>query len=117
MIYAHKVRMISVDIFGAFDCPDAGQMKPNRPRSITPVQSLGLFNSPFVNRQAAFFAERLLEEAGEDSGAQIDRAFAITYSRLPSPTERERLVALADEHGLEQVCRAIFNSSEFAFLQ
>ena len=41
MIYAHKVRMISVDIFGAFDCPDAGQMKPNRPRSTTPC-NLGL---------------------------------------------------------------------------
>ena len=117
MIYAHKVRMISVDIFGAFDCPDAGQMKPNRPRSITPVQSLGLFNSPFVNRQATFFAERLKEEAGEDTGAQIDRAFAIAYSRPASPVERERLTALANNHGLEQVCRAIFNSSEFAFLQ
>ena len=117
MIYAHKVRMISVDIFGAFDCPDAGQMKPNRPRSITPVQSLGLLNSPFVNRQSAFFAERLRTEAGEDTGAQIDHAFAIAYSRQASPVERERLSALADEHGLEQVCRVIFNSSEFAFLQ
>ena len=92
-------------------------MKPNRPRSITPVQSLGLFNSPFVNRQAAFFAERLQEEVGEDTGAQIDRAFAIAYSRPASPVERERLTALANNHGLEQVCRAIFNSSEFAFLQ
>jgi len=117
MIYAHKIRMVSVDIFGAFDCPDAGQMKPNRPRSITPVQSLGLLNSPFVNRHAAFFAERLRAEAGDDRGAQIERAFAITFSREASPPERKRLSALADAHGLEQVCRVIFNSSEFAFLQ
>ena len=117
MIYAHKVRMISVDIFGAFDCPDAGQMKPNRPRSITPVQSLSLLNSPFLNRQSAFFAERLRQEAGDDLGAQIDRAFAIAFSRQASPAERARLAALADDHGLEQVCRVIFNSSEFAFLQ
>ena len=117
MIYAHKVRMISVDIFGAFDCPDAGQMKPNRPRSITPVQSLGLLNSPFVNRQAGFFAERLREEASEDTGEQIDRAFVIAFARHASPIERRRLSALADDYGLEQVCRVIFNSSEFAFLQ
>ena len=117
MIYAHKVRMISVDIFGAFDCPDAGQMKPNRPRSTTPVQSLGFFNSPFVNRQAEFFAERLRNEAGDNRDAQIDRAFAIAYSRPASSPERQRLAALADNHGLEQVCRVIFNSSEFAFLQ
>jgi hypothetical protein len=117
MIYAHKIRMVSVDIFGAFDCPDAGQMKPNRPRSITPVQSLGLLNSPFVNRQAAFFAERLRAEAGDDRGEQIARAFAIAFSRQASPAESKRLAALADDHGLEQVCRVIFNSSEFAFLQ
>lgn len=117
MIYAHKIRMISVDIFGAFDCPDAGQMKPNRPRSITPIQSLGLLNSPFVNRQAAFFADRLRTEAGPDTSKQIDRAFAIAYSRNPSPAERERLSDLAENHGLEHVCRVIFNSSEFAFVQ
>ncbi|MDG2256054.1 MAG: DUF1553 domain-containing protein, partial [Opitutaceae bacterium] len=89
MIYAHKIRMVSVDIFGAFDCPDAGQMKPNRPRSITPVQSLGLLNSPFVNSHAAFFAERLQREVGDDRGAQIERAFAIAFSREASPPERE----------------------------
>ncbi len=117
MIYAHKVRMISVDIFGAFDCPDAGQMKPNRPRSITPVQSLGLLNSPFVNRQSVFFAERLRREVGDDLNAQIGRAFAIAYSRRASPIVRERLRSLAENHGLEQVCRVLLNSSEFAFIQ
>lgn len=117
MIYAHKIRMVSVDIFGAFDCPDAGQMKPIRPRSITPVQSLGLLNSPFVNRQGAFFAERLRTEVGDSTPEQIDRAFSIALSRHPSPAERERLAALAEDHGLEQVCRVIFNSSEFAFIQ
>lgn len=117
MIYAHKVRMISVDIFGSFDCPDAGQMKPSRTRSITPVQSLGLLNSPFANRQAAFFAERLRAEAGPELAAQVDRAFALAYSREPSPTERRQLVTLAEEHGLESVCRTLFNTSEFAFIQ
>ena len=117
MIYAHKVRMISVDIFGAFDCPDAGQMKPSRTRSITPVQSLGLINSPFANRQAAFFAERLRAEAGVDPAAQVNRAFALAYARVPTPEERARLTALAVDHGLEQVCRALLNTSEFVFLQ
>lgn len=117
MIYAHKVRMISVDIFGSFDCPDAGQMKPSRTRSITPVQSLGLLNSPFVGRQAEFFAERLRTESGDNPGARIDRAFALTYSRPPTAKEKSKLTALARDHGLEQVCRALFNTSEFAFIQ
>ena len=117
MIYAHKVRMVSIDVFGAFDCPDAGQMQPSRTRSITPIQSLGLLNSPFVNRQATFFASRLYREAGDNAPDQIDHAFALVFSRPPSPLERERLTVLAESHGLEQVCRALFNTSEFAFIQ
>ena len=117
MIYAHKVRMQAVDIFGAFDCPDAGQMKPRRTRSITPVQSLSLFNSPFANRQAAFFAERVKREAGEDVATQIDHAFRLACSSTPKPRERQTLQQLAEQHGLEQACRVLFNSSAFLYLQ
>ena len=116
MVYAHKVRMISVDVFGSFDCPDAGQMKPSRTRSITPIQALGLLNSPFVVRQAAYFATRLREES-EDSRSQVTRAFRLAYARNPSPSELLQLTKLADEQGLEQVCRAIFNTSEFSYIQ
>jgi hypothetical protein len=116
MIYAHKVRMQAIDIFGAFDCPDGGQMKPRRTRSITPLQSLSLLNSPFANRQAAFFADRIRGLASDDLQQQIDHVFQIAFSRSPNPQEQTAMVALAEEHGLEQVCRAIFNSSEFVFL-
>ena len=116
MIYAHKVRMQSVDIFGAFDCPDAGQMKPRRTRSITPVQSLSLLNSPFANRQAGFFAERVKNEKGDDVAGQIAHAFRLACSRVPNPREKVVLEQLARQHGLEQVCRVLFNSSAFLYL-
>ena len=116
MIYAHKIRMQSIDVFGAFDCPDAGQMTPRRGQSITPVQSIGLFNSPFINRQAAFFAERVLRESGGDVNRAIRRAFEIALARAPTAAEQNKLAALADDHGMEQVCRVIFNTSEFVFL-
>jgi len=117
MIYAHKVRMQAVDIFGAFDCPDAGQMKPRRTNSITPVQSLSLLNSPFANRQAAFFAERVRREAGNGTAAQINLAFRLACARAPKPSEQQALQQLATEHGLEQACRVLFNSSAFLYLQ
>jgi hypothetical protein len=117
MIYAHKVRMQAVDIFGAFDCPDAGQMKPRRTRSITPVQSLSLLNSPFANRQAAFFAGRVRREAGNGTAAQIDLAFRLACARAPKPSEQRALQQLAMEHSLEQACRVLFNSSAFLYLQ
>ncbi|MEO2016609.1 MAG: PSD1 and planctomycete cytochrome C domain-containing protein [Fuerstiella sp.] len=117
MIYAHKIRMQAIDIFGAFDCPDGGQMKPRRTRSITPLQSLSLLNSPFANRQAGFFADRIRGLSNNDLEKQIDHAFRIAFSRLPNPAEQILMVALAQEHSLPQVCRAIFNTSEFVFFQ
>ena len=116
MIYAHKVRMQAVDIFGAFDCPDAGQMKPRRTRSITPVQALSLLNSPFANRQAGFLAERVRREAGKKLSAQITHAFRLATSRDPRASELAVLQTLAERHGLEQACRVLFNTSAFLML-
>ena len=117
MIYAHKIRMQAVDIFGAFDCPDAGQMKPRRTRSVTPVQSLSLLNSPFTNRQASFFAARVKNEAGDELRKQVDHAFRLATSRTPTADEQAAMHTLAQQHGLEQVCRVLFNTSEFLYLR
>ena len=117
MIYAHKVRMQAVDVFGPFDCPDAGQMTPARTRSVTPVQSLSLMNSPFVNRQAGYFAERVKNEVGSDVADQIDHAFLLACSRLPEVHEQQSLIKLAQQHGLDQVCRVLLNTSKFLYLQ
>ncbi len=116
MIYAHKIRMQSVDVFGAFDCPDAGQMKPKRTRSITPIQSLSLFNSPFVMRQSRFFSDRVEEEVGERVDDQVARAFVIAFARSPSDEERDRMSELVLSHGLNQLCRVLMNSSEFLYI-
>ena len=112
MIYARKIRMQSVNIFGAFDCPDAGQLKPRRTRSITPLQALGLMNSPFSNRQAGFFAERLRRNHRDLEG-QIKAACQLAFCRFPEPEELEALLELGEQHGLEQVCRVLYNTSEF----
>ncbi|TWU47896.1 PSD1 and planctomycete cytochrome C domain-containing protein [Rubripirellula reticaptiva] len=116
MIYAHKIRMQSVDVFGAFDCPDAGQMQPKRTRSITPTQSLGLLNSPFVLQQAKFFADRVRAEAGDSVSDQVSCALAIAYSRPPDVAETKRLVQFVETESLAELCRVLINSSEFLYI-
>lgn len=64
MIYAHKVRREREGVFGAFDCPDAGQSTARRRESTTPIQALNLFNSRFTVDQARVFAERVEREGG-----------------------------------------------------
>jgi hypothetical protein len=116
MIYQHKIRMEPVPVFGAFDAPDAGQAMPRRKQSTTAIQALNLFNSPFVNNQAAAFANRIVKETGGDIGKQVARAFQLTFGRQPTPIEAKAAIASAKTHGLATLCRVLFNSNEFLFL-
>ena len=116
MIYAHKVRRETEAVFGAFDCPDAGQSTARRIESTTPIQALNLFNSPFTLDQAAAFAERVKNEAGNDETAQIHRAYQLALSRDATPEELNDALPLIKTHGLAILCRALFNSNEFLFV-
>ncbi len=116
MIYAHKIRMEQVPVFGAFDCPDAGQPAPSRSRSTTAIQALNLFNSPFVARQSDRFADHLKARAPDSVERQIELAFLKTLGRLPTQPERSAVLDAAHEHGLSMICRVLFNSNEFLFI-
>jgi hypothetical protein len=116
MIYAHKVRREREAVFGAFDCPDAGQSTARRRESTTPVQALNLFNSRFTLEQAEAFARRVRNEVGEDSASQIQRAYLLALSRLPRPEELRDAEPVVREHGLATLCRVLFNANEFLFL-
>jgi hypothetical protein len=116
MIYMTKVRMAQDGTFGAFDCPDAGQVQPRRPRSTTPIQALNLFNSPFIHQQAERMAARLAAEAGGDLDAQVRLGFRRAFGRSPDADELAWCRSLAAEHGLATVCRVWFNANEFLFV-
>ncbi len=117
MIYGTRIRLIRPGIFGAFDCPDGGRMAPKRSRSTTPIQSLGLFNSRFVNRQAEFLAGRAQRATGGDLADQVRAMVTWTLGRPMDDDERGVLVGLAREFGIEQVGRVLLNSNEFVFLE
>jgi hypothetical protein len=116
MIYAHKVRREREAVFGAFDCPDAGQSTARRRESTTPVQALNLFNSRFTLEQSEAFAARVRKEAGEDIARQIHRAYQIALNRDAAPGELRDAEPVIRQHGLATLCRALFNSNEFLFL-
>lgn len=115
MIYAHKVRMESVPVFGAFDCPDAGQAMPKRKQSTTAIQALNLFNSPFVIDRARQFAARIRAE-NEDTEAQVQTAFQLALGREPQETELAAALIATQQAGVETLCRVLFNTNEFLFL-
>jgi len=116
MVYQSKPRMQLDEIFGQFDCPDAGQIAPKRTSSITALQALNLLNSRFVLQQAQQFSSRLLRESGNDVTTQVKHAFQLAYQRAPSAEELADSIQVVKEHGLESFCRAILNSNEFLFV-
>ena len=134
MIYAHKVRREREAVFGAFDCPDAGQSTGLRRTSTTPIQALNLLNSVFTIEQSKAFAERLHREAGSrdqtgsrgQTGSQgesqadptqlIKAAYQHSLCRDPTPDEIADALPVVQELGVETLCRALFNCNEFLFL-
>jgi hypothetical protein len=116
MIYAHKVRREREAVFGAFDCPDAGQSTARRRESTTPVQALNLFNSRFTVEQSEAFARRVASEAGTDPARQVQRAYALALGRSPTATELVEIVPVVRDHGVAVLARALFNSNEFLFV-
>lgn len=116
MIYAHKVRREPEAVFGAFDCPDAGQSTAVRRVSTTPIQALNLFNSRFTLDAANALAERARREAGDDLAAQIARVYRLALCRTPDAEEIADVEPAVRDHGLAVLCRAIFNCNEFLFI-
>ena len=128
MIYAHKVRREREAVFGAFDCPDAGQSTGLRRTSTTPIQALNLLNSVFTIEQSKAFAERLHREAGSrgqtgsrgesqaDPTQLIKAAYQHSLCRDPTPDEIADALPVVQELGVETLCRALFNCNEFLFL-
>ena len=116
MIYAHKVRRERDAVFGAFDCPDAGQSAGRRRESTTPIQALNLLNSRFTIEQASAFAAHSKSGVGDDAEEQVRRVYLAAFNRRPTPEELSEALPVVKEFGLETLCRVVFNSNEFLFL-
>ena len=116
MIYQTKPRVELDTLFGAFDCPDAGQIQPKRTVSTTPLQALNLLNSDFILEQSRAFAERLERESPGEKSSQIRRAFALAFGREITADELAASEKLVSTHGMAAFCRALFNANEFMML-
>jgi hypothetical protein len=103
-------------LLDAFDCPDPSAAAHRRAVTTTPLQALTLLNNAFVLRMADAFAERLRREAGAGVNDQIRRAYPLAYGRAPSTAELDAVRPVVEAQGLFVLCRAIFSSNEFVYV-
>ncbi len=114
-VYRFLFRTLPDPFFEALDAADASQLTAVRNESTTPLQALTLLNNPFVLRQCAHGARRL-EALAPDPAGQIQAAFELAYCRAPTTDEIAMLSQYVRRHGLANLCRLIFNSNEFLFV-
>ncbi len=91
-VYTPVFRNRLLELFEVFDFADPNVCNGRRNVSTVPTQALYLMNSPFVQEQARYAADRLLALPGLDDSRRLNRAYREALGRLP--TERERRLAL-----------------------
>ena len=123
-----------VPFLEVMDLCDTTRPAPKRLVTSVAPQALTMFNGNFVNRQAGYFAERLLKEAGPDLSDQVQLAYQLALCRMPSRQESSLMLEFlaseaarqgeenenlesgeARQRALRQMCRVILNLNEFVY--
>jgi hypothetical protein len=110
-VYSYIFRTRPDPLLQALDCPDASQSAPVRANSVGATQALALWNDKFTLRHA----EHLADLAGNDPD-QLGFVGRRLFGRSPTEAERADWSTYVHRHGLANLCRVLFNSSEFLFV-
>ena len=114
-IYRFIVRSQPDPFMTTFNCADSSQSTPKRGEALTALQALSLLNSKFTLVMAGHFASRLKGEA-KSIEEQVQLGVHLVTGRKATEAEVEALSAYAASHGLANLCRVLFNLSEFTYL-
>jgi hypothetical protein len=116
-VYRHIVRTHRQPFLDTFDCPDPSVMAPARTHTTTPLQALSLLNNPFVVEQSRQFAGRVTRDAGPDAADQARFVFRRALLRDVNESELRGAADFITLHGLDSLCRVLFNSNEFLYIE
>lgn len=115
-IYRYLVRTTPDRFLTTFDCPDPANLTAKRLTTTTPLQSLALYNNDFMLRQSRDFAQQIEHEVGASRVKQVQWAFQRSLAREPSEQEQRLGVFFVEQHGLFALCRTLFNTNEFVYV-
>lgn len=87
-IYTFVRRSVPYPLTVSFDPANPVQPHQKRDVTTTPLQALTLFNSDIVFGWSQALAGRVINEAGKDESAQLDRLYEVLYARVPTKAEK-----------------------------
>ncbi len=129
-VYLRVKRSELLPIMTMFDAPEPTQSIGERVSTTVPTQALALMNSPFVRQQAEKLAARIRPASDVPLPAAIDRAYQTAFSRLPSDSERTRMLAFVESQtaalggdaneaikkALVEFCHVLLCLNEFVYI-
>ncbi|MDC0316891.1 DUF1549 and DUF1553 domain-containing protein [bacterium] len=130
-IYIFARRNLRYPLFATFDRPAANCSCATRTPSTTALQSLLLLNSNFTLDLSKHLASHCINENSEAPSTQTRKIFQRLFARQPSRQEEMecndfllRQATMAKQQGsvtpalaaLTDLCRALFNSNEFLYI-
>ena len=103
-----------------FDSLVCEESRPKRRTSTTPLQALAMYNGQFVNDEAVHFAKRLTGKSSKPD-EQVAMAFKLALGREPTDIELIKMTKFLQsgpdgKKRLEGLCRILFNSNEFVYV-
>jgi len=97
-LYIFTRRSLPYPLLETFDMANPQQIHSKRDVTTTPLQALTLYNSDIIFQWSQALAGRVIEEAGENETAQLDRLYLVLFGRKPTEPERQTLHAFLDQH-------------------
>jgi hypothetical protein len=118
-LYTYIWRQSQHPLLTTFDGADAQTPCTRRNRSNTPLQALHLANDPVFVELADAMGKRIVKEGPADDAGRVDFAFRLCFARVPTSSERERVLAYRNaqpgtpEKAWAAVGRVLMNLDEF----
>lgn len=116
-IYIFTRRSFAYPITQNFDPANPNAPHHKRDVTTTPLQALTLFNSDIVFDWSQALAGRLINEAGADETAQLNRLYQVLFAREPNKNERTALKAFLTEQQIAIKQKAATGKFEVAVPQ
>jgi hypothetical protein len=133
-LYLFSRRNYNLTLLSTFDQPVMSTNCVRRTTSSVVPQSLSLLNDHFIMEQADYFADRVTQAGGAELNRRVDLAFQIALARKPSVEEEASGLDLvkkqtdrytapgttaeeASQKALANLCRMLWNSNEFLYVQ
>jgi len=95
-VYVFVRRSVPYPILDVFNAPNPQLVHSKRDVTTSPLQALTLFNSEIIHDWSQALAGRVIKDAGNNEGAEVDRLYQILYGRSPDKFEKQALLAFLD---------------------